>query len=37
MRNHVAKSVWQPKFRQRVVVSRKQYTRKKKHKKSVDV
>lgn len=32
MRNHVAKSLWTPKFRKQVVKSKKTYTRKTKHK-----
>lgn len=32
MRNHVAKSLWTPKFRKQVVKSKKTYTRKQKHK-----
>jgi hypothetical protein len=36
MRNHVAKSLWTPKFRKQVVKSKKAYTRKEKHKGKID-
>lgn len=32
MRNHVAKSLWTPKFRRQIVKNKKGYTRKIKHK-----
>lgn len=33
MRNHIAKALWSPKYRQLKIKSKKAYTRKTKHKK----
>ena len=33
MRNHIAKALWSPKYRQQTVKNKKAYTRKIKHKK----